>query len=66
MKSVQVRTRWEGGLKLGILLRTYFMDDPLVPLLYSSLPSLSSGLLNLRYYFHFLDCRFIRSSVIRI
>ena len=29
MKSVQVHTRGEGGLKLAILLRTYFMDAPL-------------------------------------
>ena len=28
MKSVQVRTRREGGPKLAILLRTYFMDAP--------------------------------------
>ena len=28
MKSVQVRTRGEGGPKLAILLRTYFMDAP--------------------------------------
>ena len=30
MKSVQVRTRGEGGPKLAILLRTYFMDAPLL------------------------------------
>ena len=29
MKTVQVRTRGEGGPKLAILLRTYFMEVPL-------------------------------------
>ena len=33
MKSVQVRTRGEGGPKLAILLRTYFMDAHLLQLL---------------------------------
>ena len=29
MKSIQVHTKGEGGPKLAILLRTYFMDAPL-------------------------------------
>ena len=28
MKSIQVRTRGEGGPKLAILLGTYFLDAP--------------------------------------